>query len=129
MTPWEIKAKEFANCNCAYGCPCQFNALPTHGNCEAAVAMEIEKGHYGAGFGIPVTLHWEFYFNDTWSAFAEIGFQVFFHPRFFENGDFYADAGAWVIAMVGGSLHFSEAIALTLRFGNPYVAIGLTFQF
>lgn len=47
MTPWEIKAKEFANCNCAYGCPCQFNALPTNGNCEAVVAMEIERGHYG----------------------------------------------------------------------------------
>ena len=31
MTPWEIKAKEFVNCNCAYGCPCQFNALPTKG--------------------------------------------------------------------------------------------------
>ena len=47
MTPWEIKAKEFVNCNCAYGCPCQFNAPPTHGNCEAAVAIEIEQGHYG----------------------------------------------------------------------------------
>ena len=43
MTPWEIKAREFANCNCAYGCPCQFNALPTKGYCEAAVAMEIER--------------------------------------------------------------------------------------
>jgi len=21
MTPWEIKAKEFANCNCSYGLP------------------------------------------------------------------------------------------------------------
>ncbi len=85
--------------------------------------------HYGAGFGIPVTLHWEFYFNDTWSAFAEVGFQIFFHPRYFETGNFYVDAGAWVIAMVGGSLHFSEAVALTLRVGNPYVAVGLTFQF
>jgi hypothetical protein len=47
MTPWEIKATEFANCNCAYGCPCQFNALPTKGYCEAAVAMEIKEGHYG----------------------------------------------------------------------------------
>jgi hypothetical protein len=47
MTPWEIRAKEFANCNCAYGCPCQFNALPTKGYCEAVVAMEIEQGHYG----------------------------------------------------------------------------------
>jgi hypothetical protein len=47
MTPWEIKAIEFANCNCSYGCPCQFNALPTHGFCEAATAMEISEGRYG----------------------------------------------------------------------------------
>jgi hypothetical protein len=47
MTPWEIKAREFANCNCAYGCPCQFNGLPTNGYCEASVAMEIDEGHYG----------------------------------------------------------------------------------
>jgi hypothetical protein len=47
MTPWEINATEFANCNCAYGCPCQFNALPTYGNCEAVAAMEIHEGHYG----------------------------------------------------------------------------------
>ena len=28
---WEIKATEFANCNCIYACPCQFNALPDKG--------------------------------------------------------------------------------------------------
>lgn len=47
MTPWEIKADEFANCNCDYGCPCQFDALPTKGHCEAVVTMEIKEGHYG----------------------------------------------------------------------------------
>lgn len=47
MTPWEIRAVEFANCNCHYGCPCQFNAPPTHGNCEAVVCNEISEGHYG----------------------------------------------------------------------------------
>jgi len=44
---WTIKAREFVNCNCAYGCPCQFNALPTHGFCEAVTGMEINKGHHG----------------------------------------------------------------------------------
>jgi hypothetical protein len=44
---WEIKAREFANCNCDYGCPCQFNALPTHGNCQAVVGYEIHEGHFG----------------------------------------------------------------------------------
>ncbi len=47
MTPWELKLTEFGNCNCDYGCPCQFNALPTHGNCEASVCMEVTEGHYG----------------------------------------------------------------------------------
>ncbi len=27
MIDWAIKGREFANCNCSYGCPCQFNAL------------------------------------------------------------------------------------------------------
>jgi len=44
---WTIHAREFVNCNCAYGCPCQFDALPTHGNCEAVAAMQIDKGHHG----------------------------------------------------------------------------------
>ena len=47
MTPWEIKATELVSCNCAYGCPCQFNALPTHGFCEAVGAFHITEGHHG----------------------------------------------------------------------------------
>jgi len=45
---WRVKATELANCNCAYGCPCQFNALPTHGDCRAAVAWQMEEGQFGA---------------------------------------------------------------------------------
>jgi len=48
MTPWEIKGTELANCNCAYGCPCQFNALPTHGNCMGLGAYRFVAGHHGA---------------------------------------------------------------------------------
>jgi hypothetical protein len=47
MVDWTIKAKEFTNCNCAYGCPCQFNALPTHGDCKAIIGFDIEEGHHG----------------------------------------------------------------------------------
>ena len=47
MTPWEIQGSELVNCNCAYGCPCQFNALPTKGHCEAMGAIAIDRGHYG----------------------------------------------------------------------------------
>lgn len=44
---WSIDAIEFTNCNCAYGCPCQFNALPTNGNCEATMGLEITSGRHG----------------------------------------------------------------------------------
>lgn len=44
---WHIKGIEIATCNCDWGCPCQFNAMPTHGDCRAAVAMQIDKGHFG----------------------------------------------------------------------------------
>lgn len=44
---WMIRGPEVAMCNCNYGCPCQFNALPTHGNCRATVAMQIEEGYFG----------------------------------------------------------------------------------
>src|SRR5262245_43327597 len=39
---WEIKGREFGNCNCDYGCPCQFNALPTHGHCRGLAVFDIE---------------------------------------------------------------------------------------
>ena len=44
---WEIKAREFVNCNCDFGCPCQFNALPTHGNCESVAGFQFDEGHFG----------------------------------------------------------------------------------
>jgi hypothetical protein len=44
---WEIKATEFANCNCSYGCPCQFDAPPTHGNCQYVAGYQIHQGKFG----------------------------------------------------------------------------------
>jgi hypothetical protein len=47
MADWEIHGLMFSNCSCAYGCPCQFNALPTHGYCRAVVFVRIDRGHFG----------------------------------------------------------------------------------
>jgi len=44
---WMIKGPEIGTCNCDWGCPCQFNALPTRGDCRAAVAMRIDEGKFG----------------------------------------------------------------------------------
>lgn len=46
-TNWRIKGRCFGNCNCDYGCPCQFNALPTYGNCQAVVGYAIDEGNFG----------------------------------------------------------------------------------
>lgn len=44
---WKLKGKWLKNCNCDYGCPCDFNSKPTHGICEGMVGMDIEEGHFG----------------------------------------------------------------------------------
>ena len=59
---WFIKGREFVHCNCAYGCPCQCNALPTHGNCQAVAGVHIDEGRHGdtdlAGLSIAMVVAW-----------------------------------------------------------------------
>jgi hypothetical protein len=44
---WYVEGVQFSNCNCSYGCPCQFEALPTHGDCRGFEAIRIDQGHFG----------------------------------------------------------------------------------
>ena len=41
---WEIHAYFLDACNCDWGCPCQFNAKPTHSNCEGIAGYHILNG-------------------------------------------------------------------------------------
>ena len=43
---WRLEGEWIKNCNCAFGCPCDFNALPTQGYCKGMVGMRITKGHF-----------------------------------------------------------------------------------
>ena len=45
--PWHVNGEEAGGCNCAWGCPCQFNALPTRGHCEGLFTIRIAEGHFG----------------------------------------------------------------------------------
>jgi hypothetical protein len=47
LVEWSMQGVEFGHCNCAFGCPCQFNSLPTHGDCRALTFVQIEKGLFG----------------------------------------------------------------------------------
>ncbi len=44
---WYIEGKQFGNCNCNYGCPCQFEDLPSQGNCRGFEVLHIDRGHFG----------------------------------------------------------------------------------
>ena len=43
---WMIKGSEYGNCNCNFGCPCQFASPTTHGHCEAIVGGIIDEGYF-----------------------------------------------------------------------------------
>lgn len=46
MIDWSIEAVTFGNCNCDYGCPCQFELRPTHGHCQGFEVGRIERGRF-----------------------------------------------------------------------------------
>lgn len=62
MAHWALKGRELANCNCDYGCNCQFGGLPDKGGCQAVFAMDIDEGHHGdtdlSGLKIAAVFYW-----------------------------------------------------------------------
>lgn len=62
MTYWKIKGRELANCNCDYGCNCQFGGLPDKGGCQAVFGMVIDEGHHGdtdlSGLNVAAVFRW-----------------------------------------------------------------------
>jgi hypothetical protein len=44
---WTVEADYFTFCNCDWGCPCNFNARPTQGNCHGGGILRIRKGTFG----------------------------------------------------------------------------------
>ena len=46
-TDWRLGGEWIKNCNCAFGCPCDFNARPTNGSCKGLASMHITDGYFG----------------------------------------------------------------------------------
>lgn len=44
---WKLNGTVFVACNCDWGCPCNFNAQPSHGKCEGGWTWHVHKGTYG----------------------------------------------------------------------------------
>lgn len=41
---WNLRGNVLIACNCDWGCPCNFNAPPTHGDCEGGWIWSIDEG-------------------------------------------------------------------------------------
>ena len=46
IADWRMQGVEFIACNCNWGCPCQFDAPPTHGHCQAVASMRVDHGYF-----------------------------------------------------------------------------------
>lgn len=59
---WKIRGHVLLACNCDYGCPCNFNGLPTTGKCEGNWNWHVESGNYGevslSGLNFGVAVNW-----------------------------------------------------------------------
>ena len=42
-----MEGELIGGCNCAWGCPCNFDALPTYGNCDGAYVYYVREGRFG----------------------------------------------------------------------------------
>ncbi len=59
---WKIKGPKIGACSCDYGCPCEFNGLPSEGLCEGLEAQRIDEGWFGDvrldGLLFAARFHW-----------------------------------------------------------------------
>ena len=59
---WRLSGQVLVACNCDWGCPCNFNALPTAGKCEGGWTWHIEDGGFNdtslAGLNFSVYVNW-----------------------------------------------------------------------
>ena len=62
MADWRLKGTVVVACNCDYGCPCNFNALPSKGKCEGGWIWHVEDGSFGDtsldGLTFSVLVNW-----------------------------------------------------------------------
>jgi hypothetical protein len=59
---WRLRGQVVIACNCDYGCPCNFNARPSHGKCEGGWTWHVDEGAYEdvdlAGLTFSVYVNW-----------------------------------------------------------------------
>ncbi len=108
-TAWRLRGTVLVACNCDYGCPCNFNALPTKGYCQGGWTWHVEEGRHG---DLPLD-------GLTFSLYAQ-------WPGAIHEG------GGTAIALVDerADEFQREAVATLLRgeAGGPWGVLGWTYE-
>ena len=47
MIEWHMEGIQYGSCNCDHACPCQFEGLPNHGNCQGFDVFRVDNGQFG----------------------------------------------------------------------------------
>ncbi len=59
---WSLKGELIIACNCDFGCPCNFNGLPSTGKCEGSWTWHVGEGSYGnvslSGLNFTLAVNW-----------------------------------------------------------------------
>ena len=62
IPPWHVRGHVILACNCDYGCPCNFNGLPSTGKCEGNWNWHVEEGRWGdvslSGLNFSIAVNW-----------------------------------------------------------------------
>ena len=110
ITPvrWQLKGTVLIACNCDYGCPCNFNALPTKGHCEGGWTWHVEKGTV----------------DDT--ALDGLSFSLFAKwPGAIHHGN--GEAVIFVDERANGAQRDAVAALVTGQFGGPWGILAWTW--
>jgi hypothetical protein len=90
------------------------------GPAGTSVCVEVSGGDARSDdLFVPVDLQWNFWLSRRWSVFVEPGLSVYWSS----GGHF----GASPALFLGGRLHLTPKVSLTLRIGYPTLTLGASF--
>ncbi|HET9955469.1 MAG TPA: hypothetical protein VFQ61_13230 [Polyangiaceae bacterium] len=95
------------------------NRLDLMGNCQDSVSdVSVDA------LWLPVVMQWNFWLSRNWSVFGEPGIAFRYESNVAGDKELHFEP---LQLYLGGRLHFSDAMTLTMRVGYPTFTVGLSF--
>jgi hypothetical protein len=94
-------------------------------NDEFAISPGVDflVGDNHSWFAVPVAMQWNFYFENKWSVFPDLGIALLFG-----GGRGRRNVDLDLVLAFGGRYHFSDRNAVLVRLGWPILfQLGMTF--